>query len=128
MSEKENAAITTLKKHNGKLSTALQALLLQNSQIIKNKETIKSEINAKFNNLINIISNKQEMILKQLDKETAKLQSEIKKKSQILTQKQTATTKAILTCNDTLKSNDSINHKIVKMRLYHYLMIIERIQ
>ena len=106
LSEQENEAIENLKKHNKKISNALNRLSSQKIQIIKKEQQLKSEINAKFDKLITMISNKQEMIMKEITNQSQIIQSKITENSQILTQKQEITKNVLLSCNNLLTTND----------------------
>ena len=119
MSQKEDEAIKKLKDYTNKISLTMKHLMTENNALIENEKKLKSEINAEFNNLINLISIKQEEMLNNLKNITQKNQSTITAKSQDLQQRQELTQNAIKSCENMLEgSNMDLNdreQKIVSM-------------
>ena len=111
ISEEENEALQKLKAYENEISKTMQKLMVENEKLIENENKVKSEINAKFNNLINVISMKQEQMLNNLKIITQKNQSKMNANSQILKQQQIITKNAIKSCEYVLKENNEATNQ-----------------
>eukprot|EP01084_Bolivina_argentea_P155440 270870_1 len=67
ITDEEDKAISELNNYSKKISSLINESQQVHNNILVTKQQVKSQINAEFNNLINMISNKQENILKTLD-------------------------------------------------------------
>eukprot|EP01084_Bolivina_argentea_P200994 343606_1 len=90
-----------LNEYNTYISSLINQLSLSKDTFIQNHKKTKSQINAQFNNLINLINNNQEIVLKTLDTILQNNQSVIYAKSQQLQ-------KALKTAQNTMKACDEL--------------------
>eukprot|EP01084_Bolivina_argentea_P226430 382500_1 len=68
VSQEEEQATNKLSEYKVHISSLIKQLSNLNETVTQNEAKLKSDINAEFNKLINLISNKQESLLKQLHK------------------------------------------------------------
>eukprot|EP01084_Bolivina_argentea_P253623 426121_1 len=66
VSDEEDKAIRELNICSIKIASLISESQQENNDVMVTKQKVKSQINAEFNNLINVISNKQENVLKTL--------------------------------------------------------------
>ena len=105
ISEEEDEAINNLKEYKNELTLSLQQLLQEKNQLLADEKKIKSEINLKFNNLINIINTKQKQVLRDLSNMTSKFKSDINAKSEQISQKKEIVINTMKACEHMINQN-----------------------
>ena len=119
MTERENKAINKLKAYNDKVSKQLKILNKEKDKSIQNEKVLRSQINAEFHNLINLIYDKRKKILNDLSKVSFNIQTEIYEQTQKIKQRQTQIINSLKTCQEIVE-NSNVNksereEEIVKM-------------
>eukprot|EP01084_Bolivina_argentea_P018780 34949_1 len=106
ITQKEQNGIDTLEKRDKNITSLIHKLSQQKQTILQNEKTVKSKINAAYNNLINLISNHQNTILKQLSEISNKKQLKLSAISQQLEKQQNQTKNGIKNCNELVHNTD----------------------
>eukprot|EP01084_Bolivina_argentea_P238679 400982_1 len=106
VTDEEDKAMRELNICSIKIASLVNESQQECNNIMTTKQKLKSQINAKFNNLINVISNKQENVLKTLDELTKNIYRTTNSNLQHLVEQQKNVEKAIKQCNELLENID----------------------
>eukprot|EP01084_Bolivina_argentea_P278358 475495_1 len=115
VTDEEDEAINKLEKYNENLLSLIKELTTLNNSVIHNEQETKSKINAQFDQLINIINNKQEQVLKTLDQLSKQKSMEINTQIKNIQEKQKQAENAKLTCYTTIENSNIDREQRKKM-------------